>query len=93
MVAKRECPDSKKSRHNLARLIQKIYEADSLVCPKCLGPMRIISFIEELDIIEKILRHLELWDIHNHDPPEKVSDYVLEWVCDETDFRIPIFDY
>ncbi len=43
--------------------------------------MRIISFIEELDIIERILRHLDLWDIHNHDPPEKISDYILELVC------------
>lgn len=32
--------------------------------------MRIISFIKELDIIDKILRHLELWDIRNHDPPK-----------------------
>ncbi|OGR11583.1 MAG: hypothetical protein A2277_04685 [Desulfobacterales bacterium RIFOXYA12_FULL_46_15] len=57
---------SKESRQNWARLIQKIYEVDPLVCPKCQGTMRIISFIEELDIIEKILRHLDLWDIRSH---------------------------
>lgn len=34
--------------------------------------MRIIRFIEELDIIEKILGHLGLWDIRNHDPPQPV---------------------
>ncbi len=83
---------SKESRQNWARLIQKIYEVDPLVCPKCQGAMRIISFIEELDIIEKILRHLDLWDIRNHDPPDKISDYILELVCDETDSRIPVFD-
>ncbi len=54
---------SKESRQNWARLIQKIYEVDPLICPKCWGQMHIISFIEELDIIEKILRHLGLWDI------------------------------
>ncbi|MFH1152264.1 MAG: hypothetical protein V1793_00490 [Pseudomonadota bacterium] len=42
--------------------------------------MKIISFIEDLDIIEKILRHLDLRDIRNHDPPENVSDYLLEFV-------------
>jgi len=47
---------SKKSRQNWARLIQKIYEVDPLVCPKCQGSMKIISFIEELDVIEKILK-------------------------------------
>jgi len=40
----------------------------------------------------KILRHLDLWDVHNHEPPQKVSDYILELVCDETDSRIPAFD-
>ena len=80
---------SKESRQNWARLIQKIYEVDPLVCPKCHGKMKIIRFIEEFDIIEKILGHLDLWDIHNHDPPQKVSDYILELFCDEADSRIP----
>ena len=40
-------------RQNWARLIQKVYEFDPLICPKCQGPMRIISFIEEIEIIEK----------------------------------------
>ncbi len=31
--------------------------------------MKIISFIEDLDIIVKILSHVNLWDIRNHDPP------------------------
>lgn len=38
------------------------------MCPKCQGSIKILSFIEELDIIEKILGHLDLWDIRNHDP-------------------------
>ncbi|MGD9826049.1 hypothetical protein [Desulfobacter sp.] len=61
---------SKEFRRDWARLIQKIYEVDPLTCPKCQGSMRIISLIEELDIIERILRHLGLWDIPNHDPPQ-----------------------
>ena len=47
------------------------------------------AFIEELDIIEKILRHLDLWGVRNHNPPQKVSDYILELVCGEADSRIP----
>ena len=31
--------------------------------------MKIISTIENPPIIEKILKHLGLWDIRNHDPP------------------------
>ncbi|MFA5904505.1 MAG: transposase [Desulfobacula sp.] len=83
---------SKESRQNRGRLIQKIYEVDPLVCPKCQGSMKIISFIDELDVIEKILGHLDLWDVRNHDPPQKVSDYILELVCDETGYWNPVFD-
>jgi hypothetical protein len=53
---------SSKFRQNWARLIQKIYEIDLLICPKCQGLMRIISFIEDDRIIEKILKHLGLWE-------------------------------
>jgi hypothetical protein len=31
--------------------------------------MRIIAFIEE-ENINKILKHLNLWEVQNHDPPE-----------------------
>ena len=47
-------------RKNWARLIQKIYNVDPLLCPKCSGSMKIISFIEDDEIIAKILRHLVL---------------------------------
>ena len=48
-------------RRNWARLIQKIYEVDPLVCPKCAGQMRVVAFIEDMDVIRKILKHLGLW--------------------------------
>jgi hypothetical protein len=41
---------SKESRRNWARLIQKIYEADPLTCPKCSGKMKVISVIEDEDV-------------------------------------------
>ena len=55
-------PD-KTFRKNWARLIQKIYEVDPLVCPACRGEMRVIAFIEEQEVIRKILTHLGLWQI------------------------------
>jgi len=39
-----------------------------------------------------ILRHLDLWDIRNHDPSQKISAYILELACEETGARIPVFD-
>jgi hypothetical protein len=48
-------------RRNWARLIQKIYEVDPLVCPKCSGAMRVIAFIEDPDVtrLPRLLR--EQW--------------------------------
>ena len=46
---------SKEFRKSWARLIQKIYEVDPLTCPKCSGAMRVISFIEDEEVIKKIL--------------------------------------
>src|SRR5690554_86791 len=61
---------SKKAfRKNWARLIQKVYNVDPLKCKYCNGKMRIISFVEDEETIEKILKHFKLWRIQNHDPP------------------------
>ena len=60
---------SKESRKNWARLIQKIYAVDALTCPTCQGKMKIISFIENPEIIKKILKHLGLWDLKARPPP------------------------
>ena len=60
---------SKAYRKNWARLIQKIYEVDPLTCPKCQGRMKIIAFIEDEEVVEKILNHLGLWDRKARPPP------------------------
>jgi hypothetical protein len=52
-----------------ARLIKQVYEADPLLCPRCGGAMRIIAFIEQPAVIEKILTHLGLWPARAHNPP------------------------
>ena len=60
---------SKEFRKNWARLIQKIYKVNPLLCPKCLGSMKIISLIEDEDVISKILKHLGLWEVKQRPPP------------------------
>ncbi len=52
------------------RLIQKIYEVDPLVCPKCQGAMRIISSIEDPSVIRAILDHLGIWLVRARPPPK-----------------------
>jgi hypothetical protein len=59
-------------------LIKKVWEADPLRCPKCSREMRIVSLIDQEDVIERILRHLGLWQegprVHSGtDPPGETT--------------------
>jgi hypothetical protein len=56
-------------RRSWARLIKRVYEADPLVCPRCSGPLKIISLIGNGPVLEKILRHLKLWHRPERPPP------------------------
>lgn len=74
----REC------RRNWARMIKRVYEVDPLLCPRCGGKMKIISFIEDVAVIKKILSHLGLWEVVPRrkrappkSPPEITLDYTL----------------
>ncbi len=60
-VEEADVPTASRARSTWARLIHKVYEVDPLECPKCKGPMRAISLIEDSDVIRRILRHLGLW--------------------------------
>ena len=69
----------RKCRMTWAAFIKCVYEVDPLKCPKCGGEMKIVSFIEEKAVIEKILRHCSLpacrslgagrWREHTPRPP------------------------
>ena len=75
-------PVSKELKKRWSYFIRKVYETDPLTCPKCHGEMwfdqlttlrglegRIISFIDQPDVIKKILQHLGLWE-ESHAPPD-----------------------
>jgi len=63
-------------RRSWARLIKRVYEADPLVCPRCFGPLKIISLIGDAPVIEKILRHLKLWDRPERPRPPPAAQWV-----------------
>ena len=55
--------------------------------------MKIINFIEDLPLIEKILRHLTLWDIRDHDSPEPEPEHIPELAYDYLESQIRVVDY
>ena len=58
VVAPRERVPLREAQRRWAELLRRIYEVDPLTCPKCAGPMRIVAFITDRAVIERILAHL-----------------------------------
>jgi hypothetical protein len=56
---RKEGPDARALRRSWAQLIKRIYEVDPLVCPSCGGEMKVIAFIIDHAVVDKILRHLK----------------------------------
>jgi hypothetical protein len=72
-------------------LIKRAWDVDPLLCPKCGGQMRLISLIEEDEVIEKILRHLDLWEgpvrCTDRGPPLRLEpEYTREPFYDDLPF-------
>jgi len=66
-------------------MIRKVYEIDPLICPKRGGTMRIVSFIEDHKVTDKIIKHLKLTFKAARPPPpqaqlsmaaEDLSEYI-----------------
>jgi hypothetical protein len=68
-----------------ATLIKCVNEVDPFKYPKCGGEMRIISFIEEDEVIRKILKHCGLWKEQaprpppEEKPPPEVEEPMLDY--------------
>jgi hypothetical protein len=60
---------SREARSTWARLIRKIFETDPLLCT-CGGRMRIVSFITDHRVVDRILRHRESERCKAQDPFE-----------------------
>jgi hypothetical protein len=83
-------PARKLTSISWARLIAKVYLDDPLACPECRGQMKIVAFIEEGDVIAKILKHLGLWERPvAHLPP--ILEFVeLKHAADDCSQLLPV---
>ncbi len=52
-------------------MIKKVYDVDPLICPECEGEMRIISFLTDWVVMERIIKHLQLTFVAQCLPPPK----------------------
>jgi hypothetical protein len=55
--------------------------------------MKVISIIEDEDVIKKILKHLNLWDVKTRPPPKAIGPpKPIEYICDYSTSQLPASD-
>ncbi len=77
IVAATEDPAPLEVRRAWAYMVNKVYEIDPLICPKCGGTMRVISYIHDEDVIWQILNHLGLLEEESAGSSERAPPDVL----------------
>jgi len=45
-----------------ATLLRKVWDVDSMACPRCFSRMEIVAAITELSVVERILKHVGLFE-------------------------------
>jgi hypothetical protein len=71
-------------------LFNRVKEVDPLTCPKRQGTMKVVGFIEDKEVIQKILKHLGIWLVKKkpspkaNDPPDNIEPHL-----DYSDCQLP----
>ena len=66
--------DARALRRPWAEMIKRVYEVDPLVCPRCHGEMRIVAFIIDPTVVDRIIRHLRTKGSHRERAPPGWAD-------------------
>ena len=69
-----------------AAMIRKVYEVDPMLCPKCGGRMKVIAFLTDFSVVDRIIGHLKLTFVAERPPSSPVFEQVALL---EAEVRIP----
>jgi len=67
-----------------AEIIRKVYEVDPLVCPPCGGRMKVISFLTEYAVVDRITPHLGMTFAAEKSPPAHAFEPVALTAAEES---------
>jgi ribosomal protein S27E len=56
-----------------AEMIRKVYEVDPMVCPQCGGQMKVVSFLTDWAVVDRIINHLKLTFLADRPPPPQIA--------------------
>jgi len=71
-----------------AAMIRKVYEVDPLTCPRCGGAMRVVAFLTEHAVVDRIIDHLKLTFVAEKPPPQAALQELL-WEADPPAEYVP----
>jgi hypothetical protein len=66
-----------------AEMIRKVYEVDPMLCPKCGGKMKVIAFLTDYSVVDRIINHLKLTFVADRPPPSRVFEQVALMAAEE----------
>jgi hypothetical protein len=56
-----------------AEMIRNVYEVNPLVCPQCGGKMKVIAFLTDSAVVDRIMDHLKLTFVADRPPPPQIA--------------------
>ena len=62
-------PQSERASPGWRELIRRVYEVDPLTCPACGAEMKVIAFITDYEVIDRIIHHLGVAFTLKRPPP------------------------
>ncbi len=65
-----------------AEMIRKVYEIDPMLCPQCGGRMKVIAFLTDYGVVDRIINHLKLTFVAERPPPPHIASQELLWQAD-----------
>lgn len=54
-------------------MMRKVYEVDPLLCPECGETMKVIAFITDFSVVDRIINHLQLTFVATKPPPPRIA--------------------
>jgi hypothetical protein len=69
-------------RRGWAEMIRKVYEVDPLLCPQCGGTMKVIAFLTDSAVGDRIIDHLKLTFVADRPPPPQIAHQELSMAAD-----------
>jgi hypothetical protein len=66
-----------------AAMIRKVYEVDPMLCPKCGGRMKVVAFLTDFTVVDRIINHLKLTFVADKPPPSHVLSEVALMAAEE----------